>query len=111
MSYRFATASRRPSHTRSQGVLTTIQYVRGNAKSLNLAPDRIGVFGHSAGGIWCAATLGAGARSSHGDPQDQFAKESTEVKMFAGIYGVYDVAGIWQKYDAQSPLQNDIGWS
>jgi hypothetical protein len=30
--------------------------------------------------------------------------------VFAGVYGVYDVAEMWGKYDAQSPKQNNIEW-
>ena len=30
--------------------------------------------------------------------------------MFAGLYGVYDVAQMWQTYNAQSPKQNNIEW-
>jgi hypothetical protein len=30
------------------------------------------------------------------------------VKVFAGVYGVYDVAEMWQKYNLQSPKQNNI---
>ena len=32
------------------------------------------------------------------------------MKVFAGLYGVYDVAQMWQKYNAQSPKQNNIEW-
>ena len=62
----------------------------------------------SAGGN-LGALAALGGRSpifANGYPQVQFAKESTEVKVFAGVYGVYDVAQMWQKYNAQSPLQN-----
>jgi len=30
------------------------------------------------------------------------------VKVFAGVYGVYDVAEMWGKYNIQSPKQNNI---
>ncbi len=43
-----------------------------------------------------------------GYPQDAHAKVSTEVKVFAGVYGVYDVAEMWGKYNIQSPKQNNI---
>jgi acetyl esterase/lipase len=112
ISYRFATAKQKTFPHAVQDVLAAIQYVRGNAKSLNIAPDRIGVFGHSAGGN-LGALAALGGRSpifANGYAQDQFAKESTEVKVFAGVYGVYDVAQMWQKYNAQTPLQNNIGW-
>jgi acetyl esterase/lipase len=112
ISYRFATAKQKTFPHAVQDVLAGIQYVRGNAKSLNIAADRIGVFGHSAGGN-LGALAALGGRSpifAGGYPNDQFGRESTDVKVFAGVYGVYDVAQMWQKYNAQSPLQNNIGW-
>jgi acetyl esterase/lipase len=45
---------------------------------------------------------------ANGYPQDPHAKETTEVKVFAGVYGVYDVAEMWQKYNLQSPKENNI---
>ena len=50
ISYRFATAKQKTFPHAVQDVLAAIQFVRGNAKEFNIAPDRIGVFGHSAGG-------------------------------------------------------------
>ncbi|MGH6742673.1 MAG: alpha/beta hydrolase fold domain-containing protein, partial [Bradyrhizobium sp.] len=111
-SYRFATAKQKTFPHAVQDVLAAIQYVRGNAKEFSIAPDRIGVFGHSAGGN-LGALAALGGRSplfANAYPQDAHAKQSTEVKVFAGVYGVYDVAQMWQKYNAQSPLQNNIGW-
>ena len=32
------------------------------------------------------------------------------MKVFAGVYGVYDVAEMWQTYNPQSPKQNNIEW-
>ena len=112
ISYRFATAEQKTFPHAVQDVLAAIQYVRGNAKEFNIAPDRIGVFGHSAGGnLGALAALGGGSPLfANGYPQDPHAKESTEVKVFAGVYGVYDVAEMWQKYNAQSPKQNNIEW-
>ena len=88
-----------------QDVLAAIQFVRGNAKEFNIAPDRIGVFGHSAGGN-LGALAALGGRSplfANGYPQDAHAKESTEVKVFAGVYGVYDVAEMWQQVQHPEP--------
>lgn len=110
ISYRFATAKQKTFPHAVQDVLAAIQFVRGSAKDFNLAPDRIGVFGHSAGGN-LGALAALGGRSpifAGGYPQDPHAKESTEVKVFAGVYGVYDVAEMWQKYNLQSPGANNI---
>lgn len=112
ISYRLAKANQKTFPHAVQDVLAAIQYVRGNAKSLNIAPDRIGVFGHSAGGnIGALAALGGKSPLfAGGYPNDPHAKESTEVKVFAGVYGVYDVAEMWGKYGVQSPKQNNIEW-
>ncbi len=108
ISYRLAKPGQKTFPHAVQDALAAIQYVRGNAKDLNIAPDRIGVFGHSAGGnIGALAALG-GKQFAGGYPQDAHAKESTEVKMFAGVYGVYDLAEMWGKYNIQSPKQNNI---
>jgi acetyl esterase/lipase len=112
ISYRLAKPDQKTFPHAVQDVLAAIQYVRGNAKGLHIAPDRIGVFGHSAGGN-LGALAALGGRSplfAGGYPNDPHAKESTEVKVFAGVYGVYDVAEMWGKYGAQSPRQNNIEW-
>jgi len=110
ISYRFAKTGQKTFPHAVQDVLAAIQFVRGNAKQFNLAADRIGVFGHSAGGnLGALAALGGrGPIFAGGYPQDPHAKESTEVKVFAGVYGVYDVAEMWQKYNLQSPKENNI---
>jgi acetyl esterase/lipase len=110
VSYRFAKAGQKTFPHAVQDVLAAIQYVRGNAKTLNVAADRIGVFGHSAGGnIGALAALAGGSPLfAGGYPQDAHAGESTAVKVFAGLYGVYDLAHMWQTYQLQSPRQNNI---
>ena len=108
ISYRLAKPGQKTFPHAVQDVLAGIQFVRGSAKDLNIAPDRIGVFGHSAGGNLGALAALAGSRFANGYPQDQHAKISTDVKVFAGVYGVYDVAEMWGKYNIQSPKQNNI---
>jgi acetyl esterase/lipase len=108
VSYRFAKPGQKTFPHAVQDVLAAIQFVRGNAKEFNIAPDRIGVFGHSAGGNLGALAALGGSRFANGYPQDQHAKVSTDVKVFAGVYGVYDVAEMWGKYNIQSPKQNNI---
>jgi acetyl esterase/lipase len=110
VSYRLATAGQKTFPHAVQDVLAAVQYMRGNAKTYGLAADRIGIFGHSAGGNIgaLAALAGGNAPFAGGYPQDAHAKESTEVKVFAGVYGVYDLAEMWQKYNLQSPGNNNI---
>ena len=105
ISYRLAKTGQKTFPHAVQDVLAAIQFVRGNAKDCNIAPDRIGIFGHSAGGnIGALAALGGSSPLfANGYPNDPFASVSTEVKVFAGIYGVYDVARDVEKYNAQKP--------
>lgn len=110
ISYRLAKPGQKTYPHAVQDVLAAIQFVRGNAKDFNIAPDRLGVFGHSAGGNLgaLAALAGQCPQFANGYPQDPHAKESTDVKVFAGVYGVYDLAEMWLKYNMQSPKQNNI---
>ena len=41
-------------------------------------------------------------------PKDPHASVSTKVKALVGVYGVYDVAEMWQRYLLQSPRENNI---
>jgi acetyl esterase/lipase len=108
VSYRLAKPGQKTFPHAVQDVLAAIQHVRGNARDLNIAPDRIGVFGHSAGGNLGALAALAGSKFAGGYPQDAHAKVATDVKVFAGVYGVYDLAEMWGKYNIQSPKQNNI---
>jgi acetyl esterase/lipase len=110
ISYRLAKTGTKTFPHAVQDVLAAIQYVRSNAKEMRIADDRIGLFGHSAGGNIgaLAALAGRGPVFANGYPSDPHAKVSTEVKLFAGIYGVYDVLEMWQKYNLRHPGQNNI---
>ncbi len=110
VSYRLAKTGQKTFPHAVQDVLAAIQFVRGKAKEFNIAPDRIGLFGHSAGGNIgaLAALAGRGPLFANGYPKDPFASVDTEVKLFAGIYGVYDVMEMWQKYNLRHPGQNNI---
>jgi acetyl esterase/lipase len=110
VSYRLAKTGQKTFPHAVQDVLAAVQYVRGNGKDLNLAPDRIGIFGHSAGGnIGALAALASNTPLfAKGYPQDPHAGVSTDVKVFAGVYGVYDLAEMWLKYNVQSPAANNV---
>ena len=110
VSYRLAKTGQKTFPHAVQDVLSAIQFVRGNAKDFRIAPDRIGLFGHSAGGnISALAALGGkNPVFADGYPQDPHAKESTDVKVLAGVYGVYDLVAMWNTYNTQSPKENNI---
>ena len=110
VSYRLAKTGQKTFPHAVQDVLAAIQFARGNAKDWRIAPDRIGVFGHSAGGNIgaLAALAGKSPIFANGYPKDQFASQSTEVKLFAGIYGCYDVLNMWGMYNMRHPGENNI---
>jgi acetyl esterase/lipase len=108
ISYRLAKTGAKTFPNAVQDVLAGIQYVRGNAKELNIAPDRIGLFGHSAGGNLSALAALGGKKFADGYPNDPHAKVNADVKVLAGLYGVYDVAHMWGTYNTQSPGANSI---
>ena len=110
ISYRFATKDKATYPQAAQDVLAAMQFVRGKAAELKVDPERIGLFGQSAGAHLSALAALAGneAPLKGGYPQDAFASVSTAVKVLVGVYGVYDVYAMWQAYATASPRVNNI---
>jgi acetyl esterase/lipase len=110
ISYRFAKSGQKTFPQAVQDVLAAVQYVRGTAREHRLDAERVGLLGASAGANLAAlAALGGGAPViADGYPQDAHAKLSTKVKVLIGVYGVYDVMEMWQRYNLQSPRENNI---
>ena len=71
-------------------------------------PERIGLFGASAGGHLASLAALGGASFKGAYPKDAHAKVSTKVKALVGVYGVYDLVEMWQRYQLQSPRENNI---
>ena len=110
ISYRLAKPGQPTFPQAVQDVLAAVQFVRGEAASLNIDPARIALFGGSAGGH-LAALAGLGGRSSlfaSAYPQDAHAKVDTTVKAVLGVYGVYDMLAAWQAFNVQSPRENGV---
>jgi acetyl esterase/lipase len=101
--YRLATANQT---TWPQALLdckAALQYLRGNAAMLGIAPDRVGVGGDSAGASLAAlvgVTQDAPAFANK-YPKDSYASASTKVKVDVPIYGVHDMMA-WEKFTAGS---------
>ncbi len=110
VSYRLAKKGHKAFPQAVTDVLAAVQFVRGSAAQIKVDPERIGLFGASAGAHLAAlAALGAeSAPFKNAYPDDAHAALSSKVKAFVGVYGVYDVAEMWQRYQLQSPRENNI---
>jgi acetyl esterase/lipase len=110
ISYRLAKKGQRMFPQAVHDVLAAVQFVRGSAGEIKVDPERIGLFGASAGGHLAAlAALGAGSEIfKNAYPNDAHAAVSTKVKALVGVYGVYDLVEMWQRYQLQSPRENNI---
>jgi acetyl esterase/lipase len=110
ISYRLAKKGQKMFPQAVNDVLAGVQFVRGSAAQIKVDPERIGLFGASAGAHLAAlAALGGGSLVSKGAyPNDAHAAVSSKVKAFIGVYGVYDLVEMWQRYQLQSPRENNI---
>jgi acetyl esterase/lipase len=89
-------------------VLAAVQFVRGSAKEIKVDPERIALFGASAGAHLASLAALGGEIFTGAYPNDEFAAVSTKVKALVGVYGVYDLLEMWQRYQLQSPRENNI---
>jgi acetyl esterase/lipase len=110
ISYRLARKGQKMFPQAVTDVLAAVQFVRGSAREIKVDPERIGLFGASAGAHLAAlAALGAGSEIfKNAYPNDAHAAVSTKVKALIGVYGVYDLVEMWQRYQLQSPRENNI---
>jgi acetyl esterase/lipase len=110
ISYRLAKTGQKTFPHAVQDALAAVQFVRGSATEFRLDADRVGLMGASAGAnIAALAALGGEAAIfRNGYPQDAHAAMSTKVKVLVGVYGVYDVLEMWQRYQATGPRENNI---
>jgi acetyl esterase/lipase len=110
ISYRLAKKGQKMFPQAVNDVLAGVQFVRGSAAQIKVDPERIGLFGASAGAHLAAlAALGGGSPVFKGAyPNDVHAAVSSKVKAFIGVYGVYDLVEMWQRYQLQSARENNI---
>jgi acetyl esterase/lipase len=110
ISYRLAKKGQKMFPQAVTDVLAAVQFVRGSASETKIDPERIALFGASAGAhLASLAALGGGSaifRDAY--PNDAHAAASTRVKALVGVYGVYDLVEMWQRYQQQSPRENNI---
>jgi acetyl esterase/lipase len=108
ISYRLAKKGQRMFPQAVNDVLAAVQFVRGSAKEINVDPERIALFGASAGAHLASLASLGGEIFKGSYPNDEFAAVSTKVKALVGVYGVYDLVEMWQRYQLQSPRENNI---
>jgi len=73
-----------------QDCKTAVQFLRKNARRLNLDPDNIGVIGGSAGGH-LAAMVGLTGTDNTFEPPGPYQGISSEVQAVVPMYGIYDL--------------------
>ena len=110
ISYRLAKKGEKMFPQAVNDVLAAVQFVRASSGQFKVDPERIGLFGASAGAhLASLAALGGTSPVFKGAyPKDPHASVSTKVKALVGVYGVYDLAEMWQRYQLQSPRENNI---
>jgi acetyl esterase/lipase len=110
ISYRFARKGRKAFPQAVQDVIAAVQFVRASAAAFGIDPGRIALIGASAG-AHLAALVALGGRSpifAGGYPGNAHAAVDSAVKALIGVYGVYDLAAMWEAYRLASPLDNNI---
>ena len=110
ISYRLAKKGQKMFPQAVTDVLAAVQFVRGSAGEIKVDPERIALFGASAGAhLASLAALGGGSAIFKGAyPNDAHAAAGAKVKALVGVYGVYDLVEMWQRYQLQSPRENNI---
>jgi acetyl esterase/lipase len=110
ISYRLAKKGEKMFPQAINDVLAAVQFLRANGGQFKIDPERIGLLGASAGAhLASLAALGGGSPVFKGGyPKDPHATVSTKVKALVGVYGVYDLVDMWQRYLIQSPRENNI---
>jgi len=108
ISYRLAKKGQKMFPQAVNDVLAAVQFVRGSAGQIKVDPERLALFGASAGGHLASLAALGGEKFKGAYPQDAHAGVSTKVKALVGVYGVYDIEAMWQTYLRQSPRENNI---
>jgi acetyl esterase/lipase len=106
ISYRLAKTGQKTFPHAVKDALAAVQFVHTSAREYRLDGERVGLLGASAGAnIAALAAFGREAAIFAGGGAPQM---HAPVKVLVGVYGVYDVLAMWQRYQETSPRENNI---
>jgi acetyl esterase/lipase len=108
ISYRLAAPGKKTYPQAVHDVVAAIRFIRGEAASLRINPDRIGLMGASAG-AHLSSLVGLATQSGHfldGYSGDKHGKVDAKVKAVVGVFGVYDLVANWVDFQRQTPGDN-----
>jgi acetyl esterase/lipase len=108
ISYRLTKPGKKMYPEAVHDVRAAVQFMRAHAGEFRLDPDRIALWGNSAGAQLAAivALAGESAQFTGGNPQDPYAGVSTKVKVLVGVYGIYDLLAQWRTSQLVNPGDN-----
>jgi acetyl esterase/lipase len=89
-------------------VRAAVQFMRANAKTFRLDPERIALWGNSAGAQLAALVALAGDSPAFAGayPQDPHTSVSSTVKLLIGVYGIFDLVAQWRHAQVTTPGDN-----
>jgi acetyl esterase/lipase len=108
ISYRLAAKGKKTYPQAVHDVVAAVQFLRGEAASVRIDPNRIGLMGASAG-AHLSSLVALGTQSGHflgAYPKDEHGAVSATVKTLVGVFGVYDMAANWVDFQRQTPGDN-----
>lgn len=108
VSYRTTKPGRKMYPQAVHDIRAAVQFMRARARELKVDPERIALFGNSAGAHLAALVALAGDSEAFGGgyPGDPHASVSTKVKVLIGVYGIYDLLGQWRHSQVVNPGDN-----
>jgi acetyl esterase/lipase len=108
VSYRLAAKGKKTFPQAVHDVVAAVQFIRGEAASIGIDPNRVGLMGASAG-AHLSSLAALGTQSGHflgAYPGDKHGKVDAKVKALIGVFGVYDMVPNWVDFQRQTPGDN-----
>jgi acetyl esterase/lipase len=108
VSYRLSKPGKKSYPEVVHDIRAAVQFTRSRAQDFRVDPDRIALWGNSAGAHLAALVALAGDSElfKGGYPQDPYAAVSTKVKALIGTYGIYDLLPQWRQSQIGNPGDN-----